>query len=128
MDVRGGLRGWKLIAAVAAVLAVALLFGGAAAWAQGGGGEREGGDDATNQAQLAREATITPDQARAAAVAAMPGTVQALHLERDEGPLVYAVVVQPQGGGTPTEVEVDAKTGNVVRTLPAEQEEDDDGD
>lgn len=128
MDLRGGFRGWRLVAAVAAVLAVALLFGGAAAWAQGGRGEREGGDDAANQARLAREAAITPDGARAAAVAAVPGTVQALRLERDEGPLVYAVVVQPQGGGARTEVQVDAKTGTVVRTLPADQEDDDDGD
>ena len=127
MDLRGGFRGWRLIAAVAAVLAVALLFGGAATRARGAGGEREGGADAANQAQLAREATLTPEQAQAAAVAAVPGTVQALRLERDGGPLVYAVVVRPQGGGDPTEVQVDANSGNVVRTLPADRE-DDDGD
>ena len=128
MDRRGGLRGWRLVAAIGAVLAVALVFGGTAAWARGARGEREGGGDAANQARLAREATITPDGARAAAVAAVPGTVQAVHLERDEGPLVYAVVVQPHGGDTTTEVVVDAKTGNVVRTLPADQQDDDDGD
>jgi len=60
-------------------------------------------------------------------VAAVPGTVQALRLERDGGPLVYAVVVRPQGGGDPPEVQVDANSGNVVRTLPADRE-DDDGD
>lgn len=49
MDLRGGFRGWRLIAAVAAVLAVALLFGGAATRARGTGGEREGGTDAANQ-------------------------------------------------------------------------------
>lgn len=48
-------------------------------------------------------------------MAAVPGTVQALRLERDGGPLVYAVVVRPQGGGDPTEVQVDANSGNVVK-------------
>lgn len=62
---------------------------------------------------------ITPEQARVAAVAAVPDTVQVLNLKHDEGPLVY-VVVQPQGGGR-TEVQVDAQTGNVVRTLPSDQ-------
>lgn len=44
------------------------------------------------------------------------------------GPLMYAAGVQSQGGGGRTEVQVDAQTGNVVRTLPANQEDADDGD
>jgi len=62
-----GGRGWRLVAAVAAVLVVALLFARGTARARGAGGEREDTADAANRAMLAREAKTAPDQARAAA-------------------------------------------------------------
>lgn len=132
MDLRGGLRGWRLVAAVAAVLALALLFGGGAAWIQSAqrGRDRRGRDrqnGAEQQTPLAQQARVTPDQARAAALAAVPGTVRALRLQREGGALRYVVLVQASGQSQATEVQVDATSGNVVQTGPADPEDDDDG-
>ena len=73
---------------------------------------REGGGD---QSQLAQQAGITPEQAQAAALAALPGSVQRTRLERDNGNVVYAVTVAPRGGGASRDVEVDANTGSVLK-------------
>lgn len=127
MDLRGGLRGWRLVAAVAAVLALALLFGGGAAWIQSAQRGRDPENGAEQQTPLAQQARVTPDQARAAALAAVPGTVRALRLQREGGALRYVVLVQASGQSQATEVQVDATSGNVVQTGPADPEDDDDG-
>ena len=80
-----------------------------------------------SQAALARQAKVTADQARSAALAAVPGTVQGVRLNREEGAVVYEARIQPQAGGAPMEVTVDATTGKVLRTEPA-GERDGDGD
>ena len=89
---------------------------------------REGGE--ANQAQLAQQAQISPEQARAAALAVVPGTVQRMRLDRDNGTVVYELTVAPQGGGTASAVEVDASTGSVLKTqaVGQSQGEDEEGD
>src|SRR5919198_964090 len=72
------------------------------------GRESSGERSQSSQAALAQQAKISPDQASAAALSAVPGTVQAVRLGREAGKVMYEVTVQPQGGGTPTNVEVDA--------------------
>jgi uncharacterized membrane protein YkoI len=47
-------------------------------------------------------------------------------LERDAGQVVYEVTVQPQSGGALTEVEVDATSGQVLKSAPARADDDDD--
>ena len=124
----------KLMPSILNVLLVGLLLGGAACKgvdvARARGGEQGEGD----QAQLAQQAQISQDQARAAALAAVPGTVQATRLDREGGRVVYEVTVQPQAGGQAMDVQVDASNGNVLKTEPAgrggadDNEGDDDDD
>jgi Peptidase propeptide and YPEB domain len=58
----------------------------------------------------------TPDQARAAALAAYPGTVLETELDRYSGRAAYEIKVQPQAGGPAIDVHVDASTGTVLGT------------
>jgi protein-disulfide isomerase len=84
-----------------------------------------GGREGPNQAELAKHATVSVTDARAAAVAAVPGSVQGMRLDKDAGRVVYAVLVQPVAGGQAQEVEVDANSGQLVKTRPARDREDD---
>ena len=87
---------------------------------------REGGE--ADQTQLVQQAKITPAQAQAAALAAVPGAVQRTRLERDNGAVVYEVTVAPQGSGASSDVEVDAATGTVVKTQAVNQRGDEESD
>lgn len=73
------------------------------------GGEQ---DDATEAANLQQLATITADQASQAAVAAVPGTVQKVELDNENGSVVYSVEIQTTGGAI--DVKVDAGNGKVL--------------
>lgn len=64
--------------------------------------------DAEESAQYVKLAKITLDQARAAALAAVPGTVTSIQLEDKDGYLVYEVEIGNQ------EVIIDAGTGKVL--------------
>lgn len=64
--------------------------------------------DAEESAQYLKLAKITLDQARAAALAAVPGTVTSIQLEDKDGYLVYEVEIGNQ------EVIIDAGTGKVL--------------
>jgi hypothetical protein len=59
---------------------------------------------------------IPLDQARAAALAAVPGTVLETELDRYTGRNAYEFKVQPQSGGLTVDVHVDAATGQVLGT------------
>jgi uncharacterized membrane protein YkoI len=65
--------------------------------------------EATRFQSLAR---ITPDQARAAAVARVAGTVTSVELENEDGNLVYGVSVKTAKGEA--DVKVDAGNGKVL--------------
>jgi len=71
---------------------------------------------AGGQAEAARYqklARITPDQARTAALAKVPGTAKTVRLVNDEGNLVYGVRVTTSAGKR--WVKVDAGNGNVLQ-------------
>ena len=73
------------------------------------GKDNESGDSAALQ-PLAK---ITPDQAKAAALAAVPGTAGKVELENENGNVVYGVEVTDTAGKT-TDVKVDAGNGTVL--------------
>ncbi|MDV6374885.1 PepSY domain-containing protein [Deinococcus arenicola] len=64
--------------------------------------------DAQESAQYLKLAKITLDQARAAALVAVPGTVTRIQLDEEEGSLVYEVEIGNQ------EVIIDAGNGEVL--------------
>ena len=67
------------------------------------------------QAQLHKEAKITKEQATKTALARVPnGTVKEAELERENGKLVWSFDIATAGTKDITEVQVDAKTGEVV--------------
>ena len=56
---------------------------------------------------------VSIEQARTAALAAVPGQVQKEELETEEGRWVYEFEIQPTTGAVKQEVDVDATTGAV---------------
>lgn len=81
-------------------------------------------DETAESGNLQSSAKITPEQAKSAALAQIPGTVKSVQLENEEGSVVYAVVIQIADGGI-REVIVDAGSGKV---LPAESDAENDGE
>jgi len=71
-------------------------------------GQDEGLSEADEAAALAPLATVTPDEAIAAAQAEVPGDLGKVELENENGSLVYSVEI----GGK--DVKVDAGTGAVL--------------
>src|ERR1700693_4993848 len=74
------------------------------------------GHTAAEQAETARYqklASITADQARSAALAKVPGTVQGVRLQNADGNLVYSVKVMTNAGKR--WVKIDAGNGNVLQ-------------
>lgn len=86
--------------------------------------EGEGQSEADESKALESLATITADQARDAALAAMPGTAGQVELENENGNVVWSVEVTG-ADGTVTEVKVDAGNGDV---LAQENESDEAGE
>jgi uncharacterized membrane protein YkoI len=78
--------------------------------------------DPNEQAKLQKAATITKDQATAAALAQVSGTVKSVELEDENGTVVYGVsVLGADGKGY--DVKVDAATGKVLKSEADDQEE-----
>lgn len=69
--------------------------------------------EADEAASLQALATITPDDAAAAALAAVPGTAGAVELDNENGFVVYSVEVIG-ADGTVIDVKVDAGNGQVL--------------
>lgn len=69
-------------------------------------------NEAQDNAQLASLAKITPDQAKAAALKVVPGTVTKVSLDNENGYLVYSVDIKTNTGLV--EVKVDAGNGTVL--------------
>ena len=71
--------------------------------------------EATSQAALRKEAKIAEADARKTALAAVPGgKVQSRELERENGRLIYSYDIKVAGKPGIEEVNVDAKTGEIV--------------
>jgi hypothetical protein len=78
--------------------------------------------------KAAAQARIRPDEARAAALASLPGTLQAIATQAGKKRVYYEVEVQPAAGGALREVWVDGITGAVLKELPDDDDDDDDDD
>ncbi len=76
------------------------------------GEQRE--NNQAEQARLQRQAKITMAQAKEIALRRAAGNVEDGELEREHGKLVYSFDIR-NAKGTITEVQVDAKSGKVVR-------------
>ena len=73
--------------------------------------------DPATQAKLAAEAKISEAEARATALAKVPGgAVSSSELEKEHGKLIWSFDIAKVGSKDITEVQVDAKTGRIVST------------
>lgn len=76
-----------------------------------------GSDDNSETAEtkaLAGMATVTENEAKASALAAVPGTVADVELDNENGSVVYSVEVETANGTV--DVKVDAGNGTVLNT------------
>jgi hypothetical protein len=76
-------------------------------------GQESSGSEDQEQASLQALATLTPEQAEQAALAAVPGTAAETDLGNENGFVVYSVEVNG-ADGTVTEVVIDAGNGDVL--------------
>ncbi len=84
-------------------------------------------DDDDPSAPPKTAAKLTEDQAKATAVAKVPGEVVASELEREHGHLIYSVEIKPTGQAKGVkEVNVDAIDGSIVN-IEDENDEDEGG-
>jgi len=77
-------------------------------------------EEQAEAARYQRLARITADQARSAALAAVPGTATSVELENEDGNLVYGVTVKAASGER--DVKVDAGNGKVLHIEQDEQD------
>ena len=82
----------------------------------------EDDDSPEMQAKLAKQAKISIEQARKTALERVAGTITEEEIEMEHGILVYSIEIRDANQKT-FDVEVDAKTGEIVRV---EEETDDD--
>ena len=75
--------------------------------------EQNGQNEADESAALQSLAKISPDQARDAALAAVPGTADKVELDNENGNVVYSVQIT-DASGAKTDVKVDAGNGSVL--------------
>ena len=102
----------RLTMTAASVLAVLTVCGVHSAKAQAAQYKRDVPDS------LAKKATLTEAEATAAAQKRVPkGTIQAMELERENGRLLYSYDFKVPGKSGIDEVNVDAKTGKVLRKV-----------
>jgi uncharacterized membrane protein YkoI len=84
-------------------------------------------DSPEMQAKLAKEAKISIEQARKTALERVAGTITEEEIEIENGVLVYSIEIRDANGKT-HDVEVDAKTGEIVRVEEEDEDDDDDDD
>jgi uncharacterized membrane protein YkoI len=75
-----------------------------------------GGLLASSQALATGQVPVTPEQASAAALGVVAGTVLEVELETERGQTLYEVEIRPAAGGRVVEVMVDPTTGAVLGT------------
>jgi len=81
-------------------------------------------NDAAEAARLERLATVTPDEAKAAALAAQPGKASKVELESEDGNVVYDVEVTTSTGTV--DLKIDAGNAKVLQTEKEDGEKHDD--
>ena len=65
-----------------------------------------------NAVSLCKQAKVTMAQAEEAALKEVPGKVRRIELEKDDGVLIYEIIICQ--GRTKKEVRVDAKSGSII--------------
>lgn len=78
-----------------------------------------------NQAKYAREAKITMEQAKEIALKRVAGTITDQELEKGKGKLLYSFDVRDASGKS-FDVEIDAKTGAILKVFEDKEDEADD--
>jgi uncharacterized membrane protein YkoI len=71
-------------------------------------------NDGQNQAELAKQAKITEEAATKTALEKVPGTVNKVEIEDEDGHVVYDVEINAKDGSKQS-VKVDAQTGKIVK-------------
>ena len=66
------------------------------------------------KSDLATASTISPEQAKAVALCAVPGQISSGEMETNNGRTVYQITLLPTGKQTHSKVEIDAYTGEVI--------------
>jgi uncharacterized membrane protein YkoI len=87
--------------------------------------EESDADQKAHQEQYAKEAKITMEAAKAIALKAKAGTITDQELEKEHGKLLYSFDVRDASGKS-FDVEVDAKTGKVLKVEEDKEDEKDD--
>jgi uncharacterized membrane protein YkoI len=82
-------------------------------FAVAGAGSSAAAQEKKPNAKLAKQAKITMEQAREIASKEAEGTIEEGELEKEHGKLVYSFDIR-NSKGTITEVQVDARTGEIV--------------
>ena len=81
------------------------------------------------QAGLLAQATISPEQARETALAAVPGgTIVDAEIEEEDGRLIYAFDIKVAGQRGTHDVEIDARTGALLQDEAEDEDDDEDDD
>jgi uncharacterized membrane protein YkoI len=78
-----------------------------------------------NQAKYAKQARITMDEAKAIALKEKSGTITDAELEKKKGKIIYSFDVRTADGKV-FDIEVDAKTGKVLKVVEDTEDEQDD--
>ena len=89
---------------------------------ENGNEKANGENDVQNQAELEKQAKITEEAATKTALEKVPGTVQAVELEDEDGTIVYGFEIVAKDGSQ-QEVKIDAQTGKVVKVEADHEEE-----
>ncbi|MEV8360071.1 PepSY domain-containing protein [Microbacterium sp. NPDC076895] len=89
--------------------------------AEGAEGADDSAADAAESTALEGLATVTPEEATAAALKAVPGTAATAQLENENGFVVYGIEVTA-ADGTVIDVKVDAGDGSVLAQDAADAE------
>ncbi len=100
---------------IGSLVLLGLVFGVAACTNLG----RDRESDTSTQIELSKHANVAPSDAITAATTAVPGAAQAWRLSRQGNTVTYEVIVKAQAGGQLTDVHIDATTGQVRTTEPA---------
>lgn len=79
-----------------------------------------------NFEKYSRQAKITMEQAMEIALKRIPGTITDRDLEKERGKLMYSFDIRDASGKV-FDVEIDAKTGKVLKAVEDTEDEDDDG-
>lgn len=83
-------------------------------------------DNDKPRAELVKQAKITMEQAKKIALTRVPGTIMEEDLEMERGRLQYAFDIKDANGKI-FDVEIDAKTGEVLTAVQDNGKEDEDG-